>query len=108
MGGLSDTDGAAGDGPQRRARDELVPLGEDVTAPLTAADRASVASAASYYAFFLSYSADFASGAPNPPGSGYHWSLLRSRFSLSAPYKTRLLAAGEGRERRAPAPPGRS
>ena len=108
MGGLSTTDDSSVDGPQRRARDELVPRGEDVTAPLTAADRASVAAAAGYYNFFLSYSADFASGAPNPPGSGYHWSLLRSRFSLSAPYKTRLLAAAAGRERRAPAPPGRS
>ena len=32
----------------------------------------------------LSYSANFAfrDGPPNPPGSGYFWSLLASRFSL--------------------------
>ena len=28
---------------------------------------------AQWYAFYLSYSANFASGTPNPEGSGYHW-----------------------------------
>jgi hypothetical protein len=45
--------------------------------------------AASYYNFFLSFSADFASGSPNPPGSGYHWSLQQSRFGLSAAFRER-------------------
>ena len=51
---------------------------------------ASMATADPYWQFFLSYSADFASGAPNPPGSGYHWSLLRSRFALAPDYVARL------------------
>jgi hypothetical protein len=50
--------------------------------------------AASYYSFFLSYSADFASGgsSANPPGSGYHWSLQPSRFGLSAEFAAKLEA----------------
>lgn len=57
---------------------------------------------AAYYNFFLSYSANFAHqmGPANPPGSGYHWSLLRSRFELSPAYLARLgLDAVAGRPR---------
>ena len=46
--------------------------------------------AAAYYDLFLSYSADFASGVPNPPGSGYHWSLQSTRLGLSADFARRL------------------
>lgn len=46
--------------------------------------------AAAYYNLFLSYSADFASGVPNPPGSGYHWSLQSTRLGLSAGFAARL------------------
>jgi hypothetical protein len=40
---------------------------------------------ARYFNLFLSYSANFASGGndPNPPGSGYHWSLQQIRFMMS-------------------------
>jgi hypothetical protein len=104
----------ASNGPAQRARDERVPRGEALVAPLTAEDRTAAAAAASDYNFFLSYSADFASGAPNPAGSGYHWSLLRSRFSLSAAFEARLAAGARAgadagaATRRAPAPPGRA
>lgn len=49
-------------------------------------------SGAAYFNFFLSYSANFADqlGAANPPGSGYHWSLLRSRFALSSAFTEKL------------------
>ena len=50
----------------------------------------SEAGAAAYYNLFLSYSADFASGVPNPPGSGYHWSLQSTRLGLSAGFAARL------------------
>ena len=45
-----------------------------------------------YYNFFLSYSANFAERptSPLPPGSGYHWSLQQSRFSLSAAFLEKL------------------
>jgi hypothetical protein len=33
---------------------------------------------------------DFASGKPNPPGSGYHWSLLQSRFGVTAAFAEKL------------------
>lgn len=48
--------------------------------------------ASGYYTFFLSYSANFAHqlGPANPIGSGYHWSLLRSRFMLSAAFADKL------------------
>lgn len=45
------------------------------------------------YSFLLSFSADFASGAPNPPGSGYHWSLQPSRWQLSAAFAAQRAAA---------------
>ena len=57
---------------------------------LRSQDAALDASAAAYYPFFLSYSADFASGKPNPPGSGYHWSLLSSRFGVTPAFQQRL------------------
>ena len=57
-------------------------------------------SATSYYNLFLSYSANFASGyQPNPPGSGYHWTLLPSRLKMSpafaAKVATRRARAGQ-------------
>lgn len=74
-------------------RDSAAPLSR----PLTRAEAASEArDSAAYYDFFLSYSADFASGKPNPPGSGYHWSLLQSRIGLSAAFQQRLKARKEG------------
>ena len=54
---------------------------------------------AAFYNLFLSYSADFASGSPNPPGSGYHWCLQSTRIALSAGFSARLAARGS-----APAP----
>ncbi|XP_065841942.1 uncharacterized protein [Oscarella lobularis] len=38
----------------------------------------------SFLDFYLSYSANFAMGRsqPNPPASGYHWTLLESRFKI--------------------------
>lgn len=52
-------------------------------------------STASYYNVYLSYSANFASGySPNPPGSGYHWSLQQMRFSLSSTMEEKLRARG--------------
>jgi hypothetical protein len=74
-------------GPVLKARNIRVPRGESVTEPLSRNDQID---SASYYNFFLSYSADFASGSPNPPGSGYHWSLQQSRFSLSAQFAAKL------------------
>ncbi len=63
-----------------------------VAKPL-AADDVPAAAAAALYPFFLSYSANFASGySPNPEGSGYHWSLQASRFTLSAAFAERLAA----------------
>ena len=62
----------------------------------------SAAAAAAYYNLFLSYSADFASGAPNPPGSGYHWSLQSFRLGLSAGFAERLAARGGGPREAAP------
>ena len=45
-------------------------------------------SKSSYYGAFLSYSANFAfvQDPPNPPGSGYHWSLQQFRFVLAQKY----------------------
>ena len=41
-----------------------------------------------YLNAYLSYSANFDyKGAPNPPGSGYHWSLQQMRFRLGARYR---------------------
>ena len=57
-------------------------------------DAEEAAAAASYYNLFLSYSADFASGVPNPPGSGYHWSLQSFRLGLSAAFSARVAARG--------------
>jgi hypothetical protein len=56
--------------------------------------------ASSYYSFYLSFSANFASGgaAPNPPGSGYHWSLQASRFGLSADFAKRLAERKKGKQ----------
>lgn len=50
-----------------------------------------------YYEAFLSYSANFAmrSVPPNPPGSGYHWSLQQTRFRLG---KRIAQAASEGQQ----------
>ena len=46
---------------------------------------------ASRYDFILSYSANFASNsAPNPVGSGYHWSLLHCRLNVSSALSARL------------------
>ena len=59
-------------------------------APLFNSEEGGAAAAAAYYNLFLSYSADFASGVPNPPGSGYHWSLQSTRLSLSADFAARL------------------
>jgi hypothetical protein len=88
-----------------RARNVRVPRGEDVSEPLSAEDRALSAGAAAYYNFYLSYSADFASGTPNPPGSGYHWSLQQSRFSLSPAFAARAAARrASGVPARAPPP----
>jgi len=89
---------SAANGPSQRAVPRAVPRGGAVTEPLQLdGDDAGAAAAAAYYDFFLSYSADFASGQPNPPGSGYHWSLQQSRFGLSAAFQARL----EERQRRA-------
>lgn len=52
-------------------------------------------STASNYSYLLSFSADFASGTPNPPGSGYHWSLQPSRWHMSAAFAARRAAAAE-------------
>jgi len=79
-----------------RARNARVPRGEDVAEPLTAGDRALAEGVAAYYNFFLSYSADFASGEPNPPGSGYHWSLQQSRFALAPAFAARAAARRAG------------
>jgi len=50
---------------------------------------------ASYYNLYLSFSANFASGySPNPPGSGYHWSLQQMRFSLSSAMEEKLRTRG--------------
>eukprot|EP01084_Bolivina_argentea_P119225 211420_1 len=48
----------------------------------------------SYYEMFLSYSANFAfkSEPAVPPGSGYHWSLQKSRFKLSSNFVEKLNA----------------
>jgi len=54
-------------------------------------------STATYFPLYLSYSANFADQAPpNPPGSGYHWSLQQSRLQLSAAFAQRLAAARDG------------
>ena len=97
---------SAATAPRARARNVRVPEGEEVTEVLTDGDAAIVAAAAAYYNFYLSYSADFASGTPNPPGSGYHWSLQQSRFSLAPAFAARLAArrAAGGAGARAPAP----
>ena len=52
-------------------------------------------SAAAYYEYFLSFSADFASGKPNPIGSGYHWSLQHSRFPLSQAFYDKITGGGK-------------
>ncbi len=62
---------------------------------LRAEDVAEQAAAGAWYNFYLSYSADFASGKPNPPGSGYHWSLLHSRFGVSPAFEQRLKQRGQ-------------
>jgi len=66
------------------------PQGSPIVVPFEGATDADVSTA--YYSFFLSYSANFAHqlGPANPPGSGYHWSLLRSRFKLSAAFAGKL------------------
>lgn len=66
-----------------------------VLLPLRAEDAAEQGRASAWYDFFLSYSADFASGKPNPPGSGYHWSLLQSRFGVTPAFAARLEARGQ-------------
>ena len=77
-----------------RAVNTPVAPGESVTEPLRNEDTATVAAAASLYNFMLSFSANFADRkAPNPPGSGYHWSLQESRFGLSAAFTARRAAA---------------
>ena len=66
--------------------------GASAVLPLRAQEAAEQQQSA--YEFFLSYSADFASGVPNPPGSGYHWSLLQSRIGVTAAHTARLAAQG--------------
>ena len=75
------------EGAHLRAKNVCVPKGESVTEPLS---QNSWSLQSSYYNFFLSYSADFASGSPNPPGSGYHWSLQQSRFALGAQFAKKI------------------
>jgi hypothetical protein len=75
------------EGAHLRAKNVRVPKGESVTEPLS---QNSWSLQSSYYNFFLSYSADFASGSPNPPGSGYHWSLQQSRFALGAQFAKKI------------------
>jgi len=66
----------------------------NLTEHLAALEESAAAAPASYYNLFLSYSADFASGVPNPPGSGYHWSLQSFRLGLSSAFAKRLAARG--------------
>jgi hypothetical protein len=68
--------------------------GASAVLPLRAQEAAEQAQAAGQYEVFLSYSADFASGVPNPPGSGYHWSLLQSRIGVTGAHMARLAAQG--------------
>jgi hypothetical protein len=67
-----------------------------VLAPLRPEDAAEQRGAAAFYDFFLSYSADFASGKPNPPGSGYHWSLQHSRFGVTPAMADKLAQRKRG------------
>ena len=76
---------------RKRAVNTPVPRGGAVTIDMTDAQVAAEANGTAAWAnFFLSYSADFASGQPNPPGSGYHWSLQQSRFGVTAAFAERL------------------
>lgn len=68
-------------------------------APLPSSAGSAGGGAAAYYNLFLSYSADFASGVPNPPGSGYHWSLQSTRLGLSAGFAARLASPSNAGER---------
>jgi hypothetical protein len=79
-------------GATRSAVTDVLPRGSTVpiAQALRAEDAAQQDGTAAWYNFFLSYSADFASGKPNPPGSGYHWSLLQSRFGLTAAFAEKL------------------
>ncbi len=92
MGNGTEAHAPGVNGATRSAVAGALPSGS--TAPtaraLRAEDAAEQAGAAAWYNFFLSYSADFASGKPNPPGSGYHWSLLQSRFGVTPAFAERL------------------
>ena len=64
---------------------------DTITEPRAIAAEASEPDAQSYYELFLSYSANFAGGyQPNPPGSGYHWSLLPSRLKMSPAFAAKV------------------
>jgi hypothetical protein len=125
---------APANGATRSAVTGVLPSGS--TAPTAQALREEDASqqegTTAFYNFFLSYSADFASGKPNPPGSGfvcsaptapaaapgprsltpltltclfsppsaphvrYHWSLLQSRFGVTAAFAEKLAKRKQG------------
>lgn len=62
-----------------------------VTEPRVIETEAPQPDAKTYYELFLSYSANFAGGyQPNPPGSGYHWSLLPSRLKMSPGFAAKV------------------
>jgi hypothetical protein len=66
-----------------------------LTQPLSGRDAERAAAISEYYYSYLSYSANFAGGyTPNPPGSGYHWSLQSMRFGLSAQFAARVASTG--------------
>jgi len=92
MGGEVHPHVRGGNTAQASALTTVFPAGAPnaTVAELRVEDKVEQEGTAAWYNFFLSYSADFASGKPNPSGSGYHWSLLQSRFGLTPAFAQRL------------------
>jgi len=84
----------AGAAPSEQAAAALAARVANLTVHLAPLAAGEAPAAAGFYNAFLSYSADFASGTPNPPGSGYHWSLQSSRFALSSAMMAKIAARG--------------